>query len=338
MILLTTSDYFPQLGGLSTFTANLEKVFKELNLDYEVFHWKKFSDIKKISNKDLTKYSLIVNVHSHVGLNSLFQHNKVVNFIHGSEALFTSPNIIKKIIKKFYFKKKYFSFLEGSFFNVFISEATLKKTMTSGLTPDYSRDLVIHNGIEIKNVHSVIKKLDSKIVFTCIARNVPHKNISGAIRFCEIYSNLTKKKVQIILPSGVEASSSQVEIVNLKNSTDEIRNAAFLKAHFNLLLSLDHSHQGFYEGFGLTTLEAAQFSVPSVVLNTGGLPEAVHHKKTGWVLSKINEDEVGQFLNFFDEVNYKKICFEAYRHTKQSHSLESYKLFFKMISDVKVAS
>ena len=206
------------------------------------------------------------------------------------------------------------------------------------MTHDYSRDLVIHNGIEIKNVNSIIKKLDSKIVFTCIARNVPHKNIAGAIRFCELYSAFTDKKVQMILPGGVEASSSQIEIVNLKNSTDEVRNAAYLKAHFNLLLSLDHSHLGFYEGFGLTTLEAAQFSVPSVVLNTGGLPEAVHHMKTGWVLSKIDEDEIEQFLEYFDDVNYKKVCIEAYRHTKESHSLESYKLFFKMISDVKVAS
>ena len=47
MILITTSDYPPKLGGLSTFTINIEKVFKDLNVEYELFHWKNSEDLKE---------------------------------------------------------------------------------------------------------------------------------------------------------------------------------------------------------------------------------------------------------------------------------------------------
>ncbi len=119
--MITTSDYLPQIGGLSTFTENMEKTLKELCLEYEVFHWKKYTDIKL--SPDLKKYDYILNVHPQFAWLAESSHEKMINFIHGSEILMTSPNLLKRMFKQFK-KREYFSKLEESYLNIFISRAT----------------------------------------------------------------------------------------------------------------------------------------------------------------------------------------------------------------------
>ena len=96
-ILLTTSDYLPQLGGLTSYTLNLEKCLNKLDLQYDVHHWKSGKKLRL----PLSEYTHIFNVHYMGGyfLRPDFQKQKVINFIHGSEILFYSNNYVKKIIK-----------------------------------------------------------------------------------------------------------------------------------------------------------------------------------------------------------------------------------------------
>lgn len=325
---MTTSDYYPKLGGLSTFTTNIEKVLSELGLPYEVFHWAKRQQIQNISHQKIQSYSHIINIHPQFCWESKVFHEKTINFIHGSEGLMTSPNLAKKIFKSFN-KKNYFKKLESSYFNIFISEATFKKTISSGLTEDYSRDLIIHNCIDVSDAEFVKKTISDELVFTCIVRDVPHKNLAGAVTFCENIQKLTQKKVELIIPKDINITSELVKITNLESVSDDCRNQAYKKSHFNLLFSLDHSHVGFYEGFGLTVLEAGKYGTPSLVMATGGLPEAVHHLKTGWVFEALTEKNIKEFLNTMTHSCYQKLALECYEHTINSHSLNDYRRLLK---------
>lgn len=337
MILVTTSDYYPKLGGLSTFTKNIEKVLSELGLEYEIFHWKNRQDIQKISSEKIQSYSHVINIHPQFCWEHTVFHHKMINFIHGSEGLMTSPNIVKRLVKLFK-KKNYFKKLEKSYFNIFISEATFKKTIKRGFTEDYSRDLVVHNCIDTSGAMFVEKMISSDWVFSCIVRDVPHKNLQGTVAFCELMNKLTNKKIELIVPQGTNLESNIVKITRLESSSDECRNKAYQRSHFNLLFSLDHSHIGFYEGFGLTVLEAAKFGTPSLVMSTGGLPEAVHHLKTGWVFDSLDEEAVKVFLGQMTNSHYQLLANESYKHTLNSHSLNEYRRLLKTFLSSQEAS
>lgn len=331
MILLTTSDYFPRLGGLSTFTQNIEKVLIDLGCEYKLFHWKNYKEIEGLNEVDLSRYQLIINIHPQFAWLSKHNHEKMINFIHGSEILMTSPSIIKKIVKKFN-KKKYFNKLENCHLNIFISEFTLLKTARVGLTVNYSRDIILHNCIDTKDAQYIEKTIGNKLTFSCIVRNVAHKNLWGAVRFCELVSEVTGKKVEILVPKNSNINSSKIEIQELNDSSDKIRDEAYKCSHFNLLLSEDQSTKGFFEGFGLTVLEAARLGTPSIVMDSGGLPEAVHHAETGWVVSEVSINEVRKIFLDLNDLKYQEISLACYEHTVKSHSLKEYKKIIELLA------
>lgn len=106
-----------------------------------------------------------------------------------------------------------------------------------------------------------------------------------------------------------------MNIITHNNLDEGSRDTIYEKSDFKLLLSLDHSECGFYEGFGLAVVEASKFGTPSVVLNTGGLPENVHHKKTGWVLESISKEEVEDFYKYIIE-NYSELSIACHEHNQ----------------------
>jgi glycosyltransferase involved in cell wall biosynthesis len=331
VILLTTSDYFPKLGGLSTFTQNIESVLQELKLDYNLFHWTSYKDIQNLPESELAKYSLIINIHPQFSWFSNSGHRKMINFIHGSEILMTSPNLFKKIYKKIN-KYKYFDKIGRTYLNIFISEATLSKAESIGFKTDYSRDLVLHNCIDMKDAQFIHKEIQGKLSFSCIVRNVAHKNLSGSLKFCEFVALVTGREVELIVPNGSGLSSSKIEIRELIGADNIERDIAYKLSHYNLLLSQDHSNKGFFEGFGLTVLEAAKFGTPSIVMNSGGLPEAVHHGETGWVIDEISLETVQSIFSKENEKKYYQMAVDCFGHTLRSHSLQEYTKILEIIS------
>lgn len=334
MILLTTSDYLPLIGGLTTFTVNIENVLKDLNLEYELFHWKNYNDIKNYTQEDLKRFSLIINIHPQFSWISKTNQSNMINFIHGSEILMTSPNIIKKLYKRIN-RKHYFKRLQASRLNLFISEATLSKANEQGFKTNYARDLIFHNCINLTDAQYVKKEIKNVLSFCCIVRNVPHKNLAGSLKFCELVAEMTGKYIELIVPKNSHLTSNKIKIVELTGISNEERDDAYRNSHYNLLLSLDHSKKGYFEGFGLTVLEAARFGTPSIVMNTGGLSEAVHNGDTGWVIEDVSASSVQKIFNRENESRYKQLTIDCYGHTLISHSLKEYEKLINLLLQEK---
>ena len=100
-----------------------------------------------------------------------------------------------------------------------------------------------------------------------------------------------------------------------------------------MLLSLDHSSEGFIEGFGLTVLEAGKFGTPSLVLGTGGLSESCHHKVTGWVFNNFSKEELDEFVNKMSPSFYEEISKNVYEHTLNYHGLDEYKPLMRSLCE-----
>lgn len=331
MILLTTPDYIPKLGGLTTFAVNVENVLKDLGIEYELFHWKDYHEVINYPQDKLDQFDYIINIHS--GFHQYMKKSKspVINFILGAEILFYSPNLIKRLVKKI-MKGKSLNRLASARFNIFISNFTLQTLINKGLEPDYSRDLIFHPMIETKINKCIIKNLNEDVLkFICVARDVPHKNFSGALKFCEDFQEISGKKVEFITITNRVFKSDKIKVTSIVNSNNQDRDKLFSESHFNLLFSLDHSYKGFFEGFGQTVQEAACFATPSVVLNAGGLPESVHDNETGWVLPSLDKVEIKKWWNLINEESYQRISKECYDHTLESHGLHNWKNLFKKL-------
>ena len=322
--LITTPDYPPRLGGLSTYTLALEKALEVNQQEFDVVVW---NDPREMSKVDASSYERVLNIHYMGGFFGRWNTQKNTNFIHGSEILFYSPNIIKKIIKKI-LRPKMISYFQNSHENIFISEFTMNKLNSFGLNVDYSRDSVFHNCIDTNGAELIDNNIISEILFVCIVRDVPHKNLDGVVKLLEdIAAHNPTLKIKLLTNSS-RITSNRITIEAKSELSDSQREEFYRRAHFNILLSKDDSDKGFYEGFGLTCLEAGKYGVPSIVSNTGGLPENVHHLYNGVVFNPKFTDE---FHDDFKKAlgNYSKMRDNTFKHTLSSHSIDMFSKLFR---------
>lgn len=317
-VLITTPDYLPKLGGLTTYTLQLQSMLQNIaGIECDVFHWQNLNKVKKLKSI-AAEYEYIFHVNYTAGYISGVQKAKQINIVHGSEILFYSPNILKRIYKRL-FRRNIIKYFESSHYNVFISSFTAEVLKGFGFQYDYSRDFILHNVTNISESSFVENPIDDEIVLCTVARDVEHKNLQGSVDLAEYMAKHLNKKVTLYL-SSTKYKSSIVNLVDISGISDQEREIIYRKSHFNLLLSKDNSRLGFFEGFGLTCLEAGKYGTPSIVSHTGGLPENVHHLKNGVVLnldapdeSKILED-INQVLRSYNEVRRW-----TYDHTVNSH-------------------
>lgn len=332
-ILLTTSNYPPELGGISTFTKNIESCLRDLGYEVGLFHWRSLLELSKLRSYYKEDWDFIWHIHPYAAAIST---NGIPSgcFIHGTEILFTSPNIAKRIFK-FFFKPFVFVGLRRSKWNIFISQFTAEKIQDLGYSYSYERDLVYHNCINTKGAAYNEKDLqDEQIIFSCFVRDIPHKNFQGMIHFLRKFRELTNKK--IIFYTSVRQSEviEGIEFCDSVGVDDNIRDKIMAKSHFHLLMSLDHSSKGFFEGFGLAVLEAGIFGTPTIALDQAGLQESVHFE-TGWKFHKIDRDAIKSWWEGLDSASYSQKRKNVFDHTLKTHGLDQYKRLFSLLGSLE---
>ena len=58
--------------------------------------------------------------------------------------------------------------------------------------------------------------------------------------------------------------------------------------------------------------------------NSGGLPESVHHRQTGWVIELQNPESIVEVWKKEIEPDYSRVSRHVFNHTTQSHGLDQY--------------
>jgi len=293
-----------------------------------------WDDVQKLSHfKSDQQFDWGIHVHFVGGLATAPFCKKNINFIHGSEVAFTSPNFLKKMIKLI-MKKRFLAYFEKSHWNLFISDFTRQFLVQKGLKPDFSRDLVFHNLINLQ--HNQLMPLpfaEGPLRLVCIARDVPHKNIDGAITIAKDIQLLTKREVVLTINAKRDPiMCSNIQLICQPSLTDNEREKLYQSSHFNLLPSLDFSQSGFFEGFGLTVLEAGKYGTPSIVYSDqGGQGESVHHLLTGWSQSYSQRNKVAQYINDMSNDDYSDLRHRTYEHTIHNHDIKFYKSLFERV-------
>tara|TARA_R110000868_G_scaffold132380_2_gene343143 strand:- start:74469 stop:75464 length:996 start_codon:yes stop_codon:yes gene_type:complete len=325
-IVITTPDYPPnRLGGLSTFSVTLVNALECSGINVKLMIWNKVHELKnlKVANK--------VNVHSWpIMFMTPEECKRSVNFVHAAELLPYSKNMIKRLFKKLN-HKRYLRKLEMAKKNIFISQFALDLACKYGYKLNVTRDLVFHNRINLAGAEYIKKTItDNELVLCCFARDVPHKNIVGTIKFAEDLAQMTNKKVTLYCGQTIH-TSQKVDVIS-KNYSDQERESIYKRSHLNLIFSLDHVKKGNIEGFGLTPLEAAKYGVPSLGLGNGGLPESIHHGITGLILRDLSEREVRKAWHLLS-VHYQEYSMAAYDHVMENHSHHDYAQLITEVSE-----
>lgn len=328
-ILLTTPDYLPQLGGLTTYTLNFEQCLKELGISYELLHWKSISEIKSFTPS--SDFTYVINIHYLCGyyLRKNIPSKKHINIYHGSEIFFTSPNFLKRVVKKM-LKKSMIKYMSSTQNNIFISSYTQSIAQSAGLPISYDRDFIFHNCIDTTLASMTSVELTDHLQFCSIVRDTPHKNVRGCIELCENIQEITGKQVTLHLPFD-HYTSNKITVQAHSTLTDEQREQLYKSVHFNLLLSLDHSRQGFIEGFGLSCLEAGKYGTPSIVFNTGGLVDNIHDSINGSIISTSKSQEARLLAPYLKQERYKLLREDTFNHTVSSHGLDQYNRLLKRL-------
>lgn len=325
-ILLTTPEYPPtKPGGIATLSKAVVDALRANGANVEIGLWSKPNQITRLIKSHHTHL-----IHAHYWPTLWLpkeERLRSINLIHGAELLTYSKNpairLMKKISKPFANRC-----LHQAKTNIFISQFAFETACRLGLKANYARDIIFPNRIDLSDKHRPVVKplLDvDEIRLCCFARDVPHKNIKGTIKFCELLSKIAKKKVTLRLGPG--NYSSDLITIKCKVVRDDQRDDIYRGSHFNLILSLDHSQWGNFEGFGLTPLEAGRFSTPSIGLMQAGLMESIHHGKTGWLLDNISQQSVESWWSLAKN-QYEAVSKQCYEHTTTNHDSKDYASLF----------
>lgn len=158
-------------------------------------------------------------------------------------------------------------------------------------------------GGEITKYETHNKKREGEKVILSVGRLIKRK---GFDKIIEIIPKILKRAANVkykIIGNGPELENLKLQILkyNLQNEVSILENVSDeeLASWYAScdVFTLPCAQIGpDVEGFGMVFLEAAKFSKPVVVGNSGGAPEAVHNGYGGYVVNPNSGDEIYQAL------------------------------------------
>ena len=152
---------------------------------------------------------------------------------------------------------------------------------------------MVHNGVEIPALlprdeaqgELGIRHQDAWQVGTN-AELHPNKNLSAAILAVANYNERNEKKIEYTIVSDGEERAKLERLIAEKTLGDYVHLAGFRKDATSLLSAFDaFLLPSLKEGLPLTILEAGLAGLPTIATATGGIPEVIEDRKTGFLLS-----------------------------------------------------
>ena len=322
-VIIVTQTFPPRFGGMQSVMSALAKNFSKTiatfvlpdhNIpeshpirSYKIkFNFSKFPKflrplIKKIKLKKILKKDDIIICDSWKSLNAIPNtNNKVVILAHGQEYLSKSKKKkINKLLKKVSIVISSSNYTK----NIFLNICKFPETKIHVIPPTYE---IKNDKIKIHNKSSNKKGL----ILTTISRLEERKGFLPVIKALKnlIGKKLIKNFIWSIYGDGYlkEKVKEQIDYyklnkyIKIKNLDDKESKEQIL-LNSNLFIMPSYKVKNSVEGFGISYIEAAKFSVPSISGVDGGVLDAVVSNETGWNVDTLNEKELENVL--FEAIN-----------------------------------
>tara|TARA_B100000678_G_scaffold137653_1_gene115062 strand:- start:19914 stop:21017 length:1104 start_codon:yes stop_codon:yes gene_type:complete len=325
-LLLITSEFPPQPGGIGNHAWHLAKSFQENGIEVEVLSDQRSGEGKeedafdvaqpfgviRIKRKKLIVFSYFNRILKAIYLTnrndtvllsgkfsiwvgailSLLFHRKYIAVLHGSEVLLPSK-----------LQKKFTDFCLRRFHQI-IAVSNYTKSLVQHLAlPNIT---VIPNGFEISNHPQQTKSLTSSSLDLVTVGNVtPRKgqhNVIHAlpaikkkypqVKYHIVGIPLTQKKLEVLAEKlGVEES------VIFHGRVSERLKLKLLEQSTIFMMLSEHTSKGDVEGFGIAILEANALGIPSIGAKGCGIEDAISNYHSGILVNHQDEQGILEAIN-----------------------------------------
>ena len=328
MYLIVTRSFPPEVGGMQSLMWGLTKEMSKnfmvkVFADYQENH-KEFDQKENFSIERVGGIKFLRKIRKAQLVNEFLKENKVKGIIADH---WKSLELIKTDKKKFcLIHGKEINHPVGSSINKRIKKV-LNETEKVIANSESTKNLAINSGID-KNKVKVInpgvntaKKLDKKslekvesllkiksprlITVSRFDKRKNHEKIIMALR------NLKQQYPDIVyicvghgdeeenLKKLVQELDLSSQVMFFKDISENLKNALLARSNIFVMPSIIYKTS--VEGFGISYVEAAQYSIPSLGGKDGGASDAIKHDKTGIICDGNNLEDIYSSLNLMIE-------------------------------------
>ena len=328
MYLIVTRSFPPEVGGMQSLMWGLTKEMSKnfmvkVFADYQENH-KEFDQKENFSIERVGGIKFLRKIRKAQLVNEFLKENKVKGIIadhwksleliktdkkkycliHGKEINHPVGSSINKRIKKV---------LNETEKVIANSESTKNLAINSGI--DKNKVKVINPGVNtakeldkksLEKVESLLKiKSPRLITVSRFDKRKNHEKIIMALR------NLKQQYPDIVyicvghgdeeenLKKLVQELDLSSQVMFFKDISENLKNA--LVARSNIFVMPSIIYKTSVEGFGISYVEAAQYSIPSLGGKDGGASDAIKHDKTGIICDGNNLEDIYSSLSLMIE-------------------------------------
>ena len=324
MYLIVTRAFPPELGGMQSLMWGLTKEMSKnfmikVFADYQKNH-KEFDDKESFSIERVGGIKFLRKIRKAQLINEFLKESKIQGIIADH---WKSLELIKSNKKKYcLIHGKEINHPKESSINTRLIKV-LNDTEKVIANSEYTKNLAIEKGVDKnkvvvinpginpaeelnkKSLEKVERLLKTKtprlITVSRFDKRKNHEKVIMALR------NLKQQYPDIIyicvgygdeennLKKLVQELDLSSQVMFFKDISDDLKNSLLAKSDIFVMPSIIHKTS--VEGFGISYVEAAQYSVPSLGGKDGGASDAIDHNKTGLICDGNNLDDIYSSLN-----------------------------------------
>ena len=324
MYLIVTRSFPPDVGGMQSLMWGLTKEMSK-NFMIKVFadyceNHKEFDQKENFSIERVGGIKFLRKIRKAQLVNEFLKENKVKGIIADH---WKSLELIKTDKKKYcLIHGKEINHPEGSSINKRIKKV-LNETEKVIANSEFTKNLAIDNGIDKNKIKVInpgvntVKELDRKslekvesllkiksprlITVSRFDKRKNHEKIIMALRNLKqqypdiVYICIGHGEEEENLKKLVQELNLSSQVMFFKEITENLKNALIAKSNIFVMPSVIHKTS--VEGFGISYVEAAQYSIPSLGGKDGGASDAIKHDKTGIICDGNNLEDIYSSLN-----------------------------------------
>ena len=328
MYLIVTRSFPPEVGGMQSLMWGLSKEMSKnfmikVFADYHENH-KELDQKENFSIERVGGIKFLRKIRKAQLINEFLKENKVKGIIADH---WKSLELIKTDKKKYcLIHGKEINHPEGSSINKRIKKV-LNETEKVIANSEFTKNLAIVNGIDKNKIKVInpgvnaVKELDRKslekvesllkiksprlITVSRFDKRKNHEKIIMALRNLKqqypdiVYICIGHGEEEENLKKLVQELNLSSQVMFFKEITENLKNALIAKSNIFVMPSIIHKTS--VEGFGISYVEAAQYSVPSLGGKDGGASDAIKHDKTGIICDGNNLEDIYSSLNLMIE-------------------------------------
>ena len=328
MYLIVTRSFPPEVGGMQSLMWGLTKEMSKnfmikVFADYQENH-KEFDQKENFSIERVGGIKFLRKIRKAQLVNEFLKENKVKGIIADH---WKSLELIKT-------DKRKYCLIHGKEINHPVGSSTnkrikkiLNETEKVIANSEFTKNLAIDNGIDKNKIKVInpgvnaVKELDKKslekvesllkiksprlITVSRFDKRKNHEKILMVLRNLKqqypdiVYICIGHGEEEENLKKLVQELNLSSQVMFFKEITENLKNALIAKSNIFVMPSIIHKTS--VEGFGISYVEAAQYSIPSLGGKDGGASDAIKHDKTGIICDGNNLEDIYSSLNLMIE-------------------------------------